>query len=84
MVSVSLPVGLHQGVLNCSSSTRTKDGRLPRLRHACELLADVRNAAFKVGGAVCLVCIDCGGYPTTEARDQQRDCFCRLAQGVGG
>jgi hypothetical protein len=60
-----------------------EDGGLPRLG-SCWLLADVRNTAFKVGGAACLVCIDCGGYPATKARDQQRDRLCRVTEGVGG
>ena len=45
------------------------DGGLPGLRRRCGSLADVRNTAFKVGGAACVVRIDCGGYPATKARD---------------
>jgi hypothetical protein len=40
--------------------------------HGCTaagLLASVHNTAFKVGGAACVVRIDCGGYPATKARD---------------
>lgn len=51
---------------------------------AAGLLADVRNTAFEVGGVACVVCVDCGGYLATKARDQQRGCFCRVVEGVGG
>jgi hypothetical protein len=42
------------------------------------LLVDVWDTAFKVGGTACLVSINGGRQPATEARDQQGDLDAQL------